>query len=55
MFELLVMLNQTRTDELSQLKRKAINLMKSGNLKAYFRTLLEVERLEQRMHTFKMN
>jgi len=55
MFELLVMLNQPKTDELSQLKRKAIEMMKSGNLKAYFSTLLEVERMERRTHAFKMN
>jgi hypothetical protein len=55
MFELLVMLNQTRTDELSQLKQKAIRLMKSGNLKDYFKTLLEVEQMEKQLTSFRMN
>jgi hypothetical protein len=55
MLELITMLKQSGTDELSQLKRKAIEHMKSGNLKAYFRTLLEVERAEQRLYAFRMN
>jgi hypothetical protein len=55
MLELLTMLKQSGTDELSQLKRKAIHQMQTGNLKEYFRTLLEVERMEQRLYSFRMN
>lgn len=41
--------------ELARLKEKAKELMMLGDLKAYFKTLLEVQQLEQYLYSFKLN
>jgi hypothetical protein len=55
MIAILTKLKQSGKDELSQLKRQAIEHMKKGNLDAYFKTLLELEQMEKRLYAFKMN
>lgn len=55
MFELFVLLNSSKLNDISRMKKEAINLMRSGDLKAYFKKILEVEKLEQQTRAYQYN
>ena len=56
MFEMFPLLNvHSRLNEISRMKSEATRLMKSGNLKEYFRKLLEVEKLERQAKSYQFN
>ncbi len=56
MFEMFPLLNlHSRLNEISQMKKDAMKLMKNGNLKEYFRKLMEVEKLERQARMYQLN
>lgn len=56
MFEMFPLLNlHSRLNEISQMKKDAMKLMKNGNLKEYFRKLMEVEKLERQARIYQLN
>lgn len=56
MFEMFPLLNvHSRLNEISRMKKDAMRLMKSGNLKEYFRKLMEVEKLERQARMYQFN
>lgn len=55
MFELLAQLNASKMEDISKMKKEAIRLMRSGDLKAYFKKIMELERLEKQARAYQFN
>lgn len=55
MFELLTQLNASKMKDISNMKKEAKNLMRKGDLKAYFKKILELERLEKQARAYQFN